>query len=113
MFLTLSRALPLILFLSLFSYCQTCRVTSIEDALEYQAKGYETRVAIYRTGMDGLIAGGFLWTHHAQAQALVNGEWKWVDGKVQEGPKFSVEGEVILWRVTDYEAYLKQQGRYN
>ena len=113
MFLTLSRALPLILFLSLFAYCQTCRVSSIEDAHHYEAQGYQTRIAVYKTGVDGLLAGGFLWTHHAQAQVFVNGQWRWVDGKVQEGPRFTVDGEIILWRVTDYEAYLKQQGRYN
>jgi hypothetical protein len=113
MFSIISRFLPLILLLSLFAYCQTCRVTSIEDAHRWQSQGYETRIAVYKTGVDGLIAGAFLWTHHAQAQVKVNNEWKWVDGGIEKGPRFTVDGEIILWRVTDYEAYLKQQGRYN
>ena len=100
-------------FLLFLVSCQTCRVTSVEDALEYQAKGYETRVAIYPVGMDGLLWGAFLWTHHAQAQVLVDGQWKWV-GMVSltDTPTFSVQGDITYRDAREYHEWLHAQGLY-
>ncbi len=105
--------IPIMALLILLSACQTCRVTSVEDAFAYQAKGYETRVAIYPVGMDGLLWGAFLWTHHAQAQVLVDGQWKWV-GMVSltDTPTFSIQGDVTYWQPTIYQEWLHAQGLY-
>lgn len=94
--------------------CSTCRVTSVEDAVKYSNNGYETRIAVYKTGLDGLLWGGFVWQHHAQAQALVGDEWKWVGPLgLSDSPAFSVaNNEIYYWRATDYAAFLKQQNRY-
>ena len=105
--------LALAAFLLFLCACQTCRVTSCEDALEYQQKGYETRVAIYPVGMDGLLWGAFLWTHHAQAQVKVDGKWKWV-GMVSltDTPTFSIQGDVTYWQPSIYQGWLHGQGLY-
>ena len=52
--------IPIMAPLILLSACQTCRVTSCEDAFEYEAKGYQTRIAIYPVGLDGKLWGAFL-----------------------------------------------------
>ena len=98
-----------------FCGCTTCRVVSVEDADRYARSGYETRIAVYKTGVDGLLIGGFLWTHHAQAQVLVNNEWKWVDGTdLADSPTFSIaDNEIYYWRPVDYAGFLKKVDRYN
>jgi hypothetical protein len=57
----LVKAIPIIIIVLMISFygCTTCRVTSVEDANTYIEKGYRARIAIYRTGMDGLLWGGF------------------------------------------------------
>lgn len=105
--------IPIMALLILLSACQTCRVTSVEDALKYQAKGYETRVAIYPVGMDGLLMGAFMWTHHAQAQVLVDGEWKWVGMLgLSDRPTYSVQGDITYRDAREYHEWLHAQGLY-
>jgi hypothetical protein len=100
-------ALAIILFFLLS--CSTCRLTAIQDAKSYPQ--YETRIAVYRVGLDGLIAGLGMWTHHAQAQVLVNGEWKWVSNGLQDEPEYTIDGEIYYWDVSIYEGYLRMMGR--
>lgn len=94
--------------------CTTCRVTSVEDASTYISKGYDARIAIYRTGLDGLLWGAFLWTHHAQAQVYVDDRWKWVGMLgLTDSPTFSVSDDEIYYReVTEYTAFLKKNNLY-
>jgi len=98
-----------------FTGCTTCRVISVEDAERYAQNGYQTRIAVYKVGMDGLLTGGFIWTHHAQAQVLIGNEWKWVEGReLSDHSTFSIaDNEIFYWRATDYSSYLKKTGRYN
>lgn len=98
-----------------FTGCTTCRVTSVEDAERFAQNGYQTRVAVYKLGIDGLLTGGFLWTHHAQAQVLVENEWKWVEGsELFSSPTFTIaDNEIHYWRATDYASFLKKMGKYN
>lgn len=98
------------ILIMLFS-CQTCRLTSIQDAKYYQAQGYEVRIAVYKVGLDGLIAGLGMWEYHAQAQALVDGEWKWVSNGLHDEPEYSIGGEIYYWDVSIYEGYLRMMGR--
>lgn len=102
-------------FFSLIS-CETCRVTSVKDAHHYEAMGYPTRIAVYRVGMDGKVAGMGRWDYHAQAQVRAHDRWLWVDtiGALSEIPAYSIEHEeVYYWRPGDYEAFLKKNGAYN
>lgn len=94
--------------------CTTCRVTSVEDAGKFANEGYQTRIAVYKVGTDGLIVGMGLWDHHAQAQVLVGNEWKWVNmDSFHDSPAFSIENnEIYYWRPVDYAAFLKQKGKY-
>jgi len=94
--------------------CKTCRVTSVEDAVKYTTKGYDTRIVVYKTGMDGRIWGAFMWTHHAQAQVYVNNRWKWIGMfGLSDSPTFSIAGdEIQYWKVTDYVLYLKRNRLY-
>ena len=102
-------ALCILLFFLLS--CSTCRLTSIQDAKYYQSQGYEVRIAVYQVGLDGLIAGLGQWEYHAQAQVLVNGQWKWVSGGLQDEPEYTVDGEIYYWDAGIYEAYLRMQGK--
>ena len=97
-----------------FYGCTTCRVTSVEDANKYARSGYETRIAVYKTGLDGLLWGAFMWTHHAQAQVYVGNEWKWVETLgLSDSPTFSIaDNEIYYWRATDYASFLKKSNRY-
>ena len=105
--------IPIMALLILLSVCQTCRVTSCEDAFEYEAKGYQTRIAIYPVGMDGLLWGAFLWTHHAQAQVKVNGEWKWVGAfGLTDRSTFSIQGDITYRDAREYHEWLHAQGLY-
>jgi len=97
-----------------FCGCKTCRVTSVEDANAYASKGYQTRIAVYKTGLDGLLWGAFLWTHHAQAQVLIDGKWKWVGILgLSDSPTFSIADDEIYYRgVGEYTAFLKTNNLY-
>jgi len=105
--------IPLVLLLLLCS-CKTCRVTSVEDAIAYNVMGYETRIAIYRTGIDGKLWGAFMWTHHAQAQVYVNNRWKWVGMLgLSDRPTFSIaNGEIHYREVTEYLLFLRKNNLY-
>ena len=113
----MKKALLMIAIVASISFCgcMTCRVTSVEDADRYARSGYETRIAVYKTGLDGLLIGGFLWTHHAQAQVLVDNEWKWIKGtELSDSPAFSIaDNELYYWRVSDYASFLRASHRYN
>ena len=103
------------LVLLIFLYgCTTCRVTSVEDANRYAQTGYDTRIAIYKTGLDGLLWGGFLWTHHAQAQVYTNGQWKWVGMLgLSDYPTFSIANDEIYYReAAEYTVFLKTNNLY-
>jgi hypothetical protein len=105
----------IILVLSLFflTSCQTCRVTSCEDAKYYKSQGYQTRIAVYKTGLDGKLYGAFIWDYHAQAQVKMGNEWKWAGNfGLSDTPSFSVKGDIYYWQPEIYEAFLKQQGVY-
>jgi hypothetical protein len=106
--------ITLLVLVVFFSACKTCRVTSVEDAATYTTRGYETRIAVYKTGMDGKIWGAFMWTHHAQAQVYVNNRWKWVGMfGLSDSPTFSIAGdEIQYWKVTDYVLYLRKNRLY-
>ena len=108
------RTLVLLVFMASLWSCATCRVTSVEDAAKYSQKGYQTRIAVYKTGLDGLLWGGFLWSHHAQAQVLVEDKWKWVGTTgLSDTPTFTImNDEIYYWRHTDYMAFLKKVDRY-
>lgn len=94
--------------------CQTCRVTSVEDAKYYRSLGYEVRIAVYRVGVDGKIMGLGIWEFHAQAQAKVDGEWMWIDGgTLSKRPLYTIDNDIWYWQPEIYEAFLKQQNAYN
>jgi hypothetical protein len=94
--------------------CQTCRVTSVEDAKHYRSQGYEVRIAVYRVGLDGKLMGLGIWEYHAQAQAKVNGEWLWIDGNIlSEKPTYTIDNDIWYWQPEIYEAVLKQNNAYN
>lgn len=94
--------------------CTTCRKISIDDAHRWESKGYQVRIVVYRVGWDGKIAGLGIWEYHAQAQVLIDGEWKWVDGDtVSDHPTYSIDGEMWYWNVNIYQAVLEQHGKYN
>lgn len=100
--------------LFLLTSCSTCRVTSIEDAKYYQARGYPVRIAVYKVGTDGKIMGMGMWTHHAQAQVKVGDEWLWADGDtLSKRPTYTVDNDIHYWQPEIYEAYLKQNNTYN
>jgi len=102
------------LLILLFCSCSTCRRIAVEDALSYQAKGYLTRIAVYKVGSDGLIAGLGIWEHHAQAQVFVEGEWKWISGgEISDSPEYSIDGEIYYWDAGIYRAVLEKEGKYN
>lgn len=105
--------MTLILVIS-FCGCTTCRVTSVEDAGAYANKGYQTRIVIYRTGMDGLLWGAFLWTHHAQAQVYIDDKWKWVGMLgLSDSPTFSIADNEIYYReVAEYAVFLETNNLY-
>jgi len=105
--------ISLVLLISFYG-CTTCRVTSVEDANTYIEKGYRARIAIYRTGMDGLLWGGFLWTHHAQAQVYIDNKWKWVGMLgLSDSPTFSIANDEIYYREAgEYTAFLKTNNIY-
>lgn len=108
------RIIILLFLIATLCTCSTCRVTSVEDATKYTRKGYDTRIAVYKTGLDGLLWGAFLWSHHAQAQVLVENKWKWVGTTgLSDTPTFTVmNNEIHYWRPTDYAAFLKKVKRY-
>lgn len=63
---------------------------------------------MYKVGLDGLIAGLGMWTHHAQAQVKVDGTWKWVSNGLQDNPDYTIDGEIYYWQPDIYEMFLKQ-----
>jgi hypothetical protein len=99
------KALIVALMLSLLIACTVCRETAIRDAERYTVQGYEARIATYDLKLDGLLYGGFLWTHHAQAQVYRNGKWYWVCeiNGLCDSPTFSVKRIVVLWDVEEYK----------
>jgi len=111
------KTLLIIVIIALIPFlgCTTCRVTSVEDANHYAAKGFQTRIAVYKVGPDGLLWGAGIWTHHAQAQVLVENEWKWVGTMgLENTPTFSIaDDEIYYWRATDYAGFLKLKNKYN
>jgi len=98
-----------------FTGCTTCRVTSVEDAERFAQNGHQTRIAVYKLGIDGLLTGGFLWTPHAPAQVRVHNELNWVEGsEILSSPTFTIaDNEIFYWRPTDYASFLKKVGKYN
>ena len=87
---------------------------AVQDAYNYQSQGYQTRICVYKVGTDGLIMGLGIWTHHAQAQALVDGEWKWIsNGQIEDKPEYSMAGECDYWDAGIYRAVLEKEGKYN
>lgn len=111
------KVLPIffLLLLCLFLVsCQTCRVTSCEDARYWASQGHETRIAVYRVGIDGKIAGLGRWDYHAQAQALVGDRWLWISWHgLSEHPTYHIDDEIYYWQPSIYEAFLKQKGAYH
>ena len=105
--------IALILLIALCG-CTTCRVTSVEDANVYASKGYQTRIAIYKTGLDGLLWGAFLWRHHAQAQVFIDDQWKWVGTLgLSDSPTFSIaDNEIHYWEAANYALFLKRNNHY-
>jgi hypothetical protein len=107
------KYLLLILCLFLVS-CQTCRVTSCEDARYWASQGHATRIMVYRVGIDGRVAGLGRWDYHAQAQALVGDQWRWVSGHgLSDYPEYTIDGEVYEWQPSIYEAFLRKEGEYH
>ncbi len=84
----LMRLSPIFLFLVLVS-CANCRETAIRDA-RVLAPQHPTRVACYHTAPRPSL-GYVFWPSHCQAQAELNGEWKWVsNGKITGETDFSL-----------------------
>lgn len=111
---TIIQIATLCLAILILVACATCRKTAVEDAHYWQSKGYETRIAVYKVGTDGLIAGLGIWQHHAQAQVFKNNRWRWAMGDVlSDESVYSIDKDIWYWQVGIYEAYLKQQGAYN
>lgn len=76
--------------------------------------GYETRILVYRVGLDGKIMGLGIWDFHAQCQVKVGDEWKWSSGGIlEDNPEYSMDGEVYEWQTKIYKGMLQQQGKYN
>ena len=102
-------------FLLCLCACQTCRVASCEDARCWASQGHETRIMVYKVGIDGKVAGLGRWDYHAQAQVLVNDRWLWVSGHgLSDYPSYTVENnEMYEWQPSIYEAFLRQQGAYH
>ncbi len=105
----------LLLFLNVSCSLRTCRYTSIQDARQYEKKGYKTRIAIYKQGILGKLWGAGIWEYHAQAQIQKDNEWYWIGmiGLPMKSPSFSiVNNEVYYWHVDEYEKLLKDHGKY-
>lgn len=81
-----------------------CRHNVLRDLAFLQEKNYEARVAIYRVD---------LVTSHAQAQALKDGEWYWVDNYygdvyLSKAPQAKVTGWTFYYSPEEYKEELDQ-----
>jgi len=65
-------------------------------------------------GWTGCSGGGFLWTHHAQAQVYIDNKWKWVGMLgLSDSPTFSIANDEIYYREAgEYTAFLKTNNIY-
>lgn len=105
------KLLMIILFLMLFSSCSAggvriwCRHKAWMQAAAY-GEYYPTRIVV------GEMSGGAL---HAQGQALIKGEWEWLqdDGEfvwVGESELININtpGSIVkgIWEIEDYENFL-------
>jgi hypothetical protein len=102
----------LVILSGCLSGCSTCRLTAIQDAKDYQKRGYEARIVVYRVGLDGLLYGGFVWQYHAEAQYFCPEHKRWEWAGATGLPAFYVGEERYTWKVADYEALLKKHGKY-
>lgn len=90
--------------------CTLCSTKSIKDAERYQSEGYPVRIAAYCTGLDGYLVGLGMWSSHAQAQVLKDGEWLWVSefGHLTGYSTYTkrtmpiVEAEYVWWSLDDF-----------
>jgi hypothetical protein len=83
--------------------CTLCRNQAVLDAGRYQAQGYRAQVATYDLQLDGLLWGGGIWTHHAQAVVWKDGKMQWVGPLgLSEEPTFRVKRMVVFWDVDEY-----------
>lgn len=107
------KLIPILLLILCLTSCTTCRVTSCEDAKRYSSQGYETRIVVYKVGVDGKFAGLGRWDYHAQAQVLIGDKWYWISSGLSEVSTYTIkDNEMYYWQPSIYEAYLKQQGAY-
>jgi hypothetical protein len=83
--------------------CTLCRNQAVMDADRYQAQGYQAQVATYDLRLDGLLWGGGVWTHHAQAVVWKDGHMLWSGPfGLSEEPTFRVKRMVVLWDPDEY-----------
>lgn len=104
----------LVALIALLWACETCRHQSVQDAEYWQGHGYKVRIVVYRTGIDGELAGLGRWKYHAQAQVFKDSRWWWVDDGLNEGPTYTIgdKEQCWPWRLEDYRAFLVKAGKY-
>lgn len=110
-----SKVLIIIISIVIFFLvsCQTCRKTSIEDSELWASRGYQTRIIVYKVGIDGKLIGMF-WDYHAQAQIFKDNKWVFVNGEnLSDNSTYSIDGEEYYWQPSIYKAYLIQQDKFN
>ena len=98
--------------------CGTCRVRAIEDAENWAARGEQSRIACYYVGLEGRLAGAFIWNADCQAQVLRDGRWLWVGkfGGLKESPTYSMRQvepgkDYYTWTVDAYKGLLSSHGK--
>lgn len=91
--------------------CTLCTTKAVRDAHEWGEAGHVVRIAQYPVGVDGLLAGLFVWPNHAQAQVWTAGSWWWVCefGGLCREPTYSIAGQVTWYPVSVYETALERR----
>ena len=114
------KLLLALIICAILTSCTLCRDEAIKDALYYRAQGWEAKVCTYDLKLDGLLWGGFVWTHHAQGCVWKDGEMKWVGMfGLADSPTFLMGRTVVQWDIEEYQEavakgakeYIAQQGR--
>lgn len=115
-------AVLFLVIMTLVSCGYTCRRVSVDEARYWQSQGYQAQIVIYQIAeypkasedTSLVYPATLIYTHHAQAQVLVNGKWKWASNHtlsdVPEGYPIGA-GETYL--VDDWYQILISQGYYN
>lgn len=101
-------AITLLALVALISCtAMTCKRRSINEARQWESRGYQARIVVYQTSP--LVA-------HAQAQVLTTGNtWRYAArGELSDLPEYEYYGRSIIqyWPVEAYYKMLVETGYY-